>query len=147
MSPSRGSTPRQTDWRTVSRNVTWTWTKCQHPCGGGVEYLHHDPASRRRRRKGKSQIWDIKMWSRISRDSDPKNTALARASSIYKIQTHPLVREGDPRKQDCNCQTAINIWGSTPRNTDWLTDRPTVSRNVTLTLTLTLTLTDELVEV
>jgi hypothetical protein len=25
------------------------------PCGGGVEYLHRDPASRRRRRKGKSQ--------------------------------------------------------------------------------------------
>jgi hypothetical protein len=24
--------------------------------GGGVEYLHHDPASRRRRRNGKSQI-------------------------------------------------------------------------------------------
>jgi hypothetical protein len=23
-----------------------------HPCGGGVEYLHRDPASRRRRRKG-----------------------------------------------------------------------------------------------
>jgi hypothetical protein len=26
------------------------------PCGGGVEYLHRDPASRKRRRKGKSQI-------------------------------------------------------------------------------------------
>jgi hypothetical protein len=26
------------------------------PCGGRVEYLHRDPASRRRRRKGKSQI-------------------------------------------------------------------------------------------
>jgi hypothetical protein len=25
-------------------------------CGGGVEYLHRDPASRRRRRKGKSRI-------------------------------------------------------------------------------------------
>jgi hypothetical protein len=29
---------------------------CDSPCGGGVEYLHRDPASRRRRRKGKSQI-------------------------------------------------------------------------------------------
>jgi hypothetical protein len=28
----------------------------ENPCGGGVEYLHRDPASRRRRRKGKSQI-------------------------------------------------------------------------------------------
>jgi hypothetical protein len=27
-----------------------------NPCGGGVEYLHRDPASRRRRQKGKSQI-------------------------------------------------------------------------------------------
>jgi hypothetical protein len=26
------------------------------PRGSGVEYLHRDPASRRRRRKGKSQI-------------------------------------------------------------------------------------------
>jgi hypothetical protein len=26
------------------------------PCGGGVEYLHRDPASRKRRRNGKSQI-------------------------------------------------------------------------------------------
>jgi hypothetical protein len=25
------------------------------PCGGGVDYLHRDPASRRRRRKGKSK--------------------------------------------------------------------------------------------
>jgi hypothetical protein len=25
------------------------------PCGGGVEYLHLNPASRRRRRKGKSR--------------------------------------------------------------------------------------------
>jgi hypothetical protein len=27
-----------------------------NPCGGGVGYLHRDPASRRRRRKGKFQI-------------------------------------------------------------------------------------------
>jgi hypothetical protein len=33
----------------------------------------------------------------------------ARASSIYKRQTRPLVREGAPQKQDCNCQRLINI--------------------------------------
>jgi hypothetical protein len=33
------------------------------PCGGGVEYLHRDPASRRRRRNGKSQNGDSKIWS------------------------------------------------------------------------------------
>jgi hypothetical protein len=27
-----------------------------NPCGGGVQYLHRDSASRRRRRKGKFQI-------------------------------------------------------------------------------------------
>jgi hypothetical protein len=32
--------------------------------GAGVEYLHRDPASCRRRRKGKSQIWDSKIRSR-----------------------------------------------------------------------------------
>jgi hypothetical protein len=40
----------------------------RHPCGGGVEYLHRDPASRRRRRKGKSQIWNSKMCSQVPRD-------------------------------------------------------------------------------
>jgi hypothetical protein len=109
------------------------------PCGGGVECLHRDPASRRRRRKGKSRVWDSKIWSRVPRDSYPRKTALARASSIYKWQTHPLIREGAPQKHDRKCQTVKNIWswapdgGSTPRLTDWLA----VSRNVTLTLTLT----------
>jgi hypothetical protein len=37
-------------------------------CRGGVEYLHRDPASRRRRRKEKSRIWDSKIWSWVSRD-------------------------------------------------------------------------------
>jgi hypothetical protein len=27
-------------------------TGCENPCGGGVEYLHRDPASRKRRRNG-----------------------------------------------------------------------------------------------
>jgi hypothetical protein len=36
-----------------------------NPCGGGIEYLHRDPASHRRRRKWKSQICDSKIWSRV----------------------------------------------------------------------------------
>jgi hypothetical protein len=36
---------------------------------------------------------------------DPRKTALARASSIYKRQTRPLVREGVPRNEERNCQT------------------------------------------
>jgi hypothetical protein len=54
----------------------------RHPCGGGVEYLHRDPASHRRRRKGKSQIWDSIIRSRVPRDSDPRMTALARPAAI-----------------------------------------------------------------
>jgi hypothetical protein len=47
---------------TLSQRMDW------NPCGGGVEYLHHDPASCRRRRKGKSQIWDSKIRSQVPRD-------------------------------------------------------------------------------
>jgi hypothetical protein len=42
---------------------------------------------------------DSKIWSQVPRDYDPRNTALARASSIYKRQTHPLVREGAHRNK------------------------------------------------
>jgi hypothetical protein len=99
-------------------------------CWGGVEYLHRDSASRRRRRKGKSQIWASKIWSRVPRDSDLRKTALARANSIYKRQTRPLVREGAPQKQHRNCQTVINIWSWTPdgaRHQDLLTDWQSVA--------------------
>jgi hypothetical protein len=90
------------------------------PCGGGVQYLHRDPASRRWRRKWKSQIWDSKIMSRVPRDSDPRRTALARTSWIWKRHTRPLVREDAPQKQDCNCQKVIiNIWSWAY----WLTDR------------------------
>jgi hypothetical protein len=83
-------------------------------------------SSRRRRRNGKSQIWDSKIWSRVPTDSDPRKTALASASSIYKRQTRPLVREGAPQKQDRNFLTVINIWSWAPdgaRHQDLLTDR------------------------
>jgi hypothetical protein len=112
MRPRWGSTPRLTDWLTVSRNVTLT-------------------LSRRRRRKWKSQIWDSKIWSQVPRDSDSRKMALERASSMYKRQTCPLVREGAPQKQDSNCQRVINIWSWTPNGVDtktyWLTDRPSVA--------------------
>jgi hypothetical protein len=62
-------------------------------CGGGIEFLHRSPASRRRQPKGNSRIWDSKIWSRVPEDSDPRMTALLRASSNCKRQTHPVVRE------------------------------------------------------
>jgi hypothetical protein len=126
MSPGRGSIPRQTDWQTVSRNVTQL-----KPCGGGVEYLHRDPASHRRRRKGKYQNWDSRIWSRDPRVTDPIKTALAMTRSICKRQTRPLVREGaPPQRQNRNCQTVTNIWPWTPdgaRYQDRQTDRSSVA--------------------
>jgi hypothetical protein len=80
------------------------------PCGGGVEYLHRNPVSPRRRRKGKSRIWDSKVWSHVPRDSDSRMTALARASSNCKRETHPLIRESAPHQQSRNCPTVIKIW-------------------------------------
>jgi hypothetical protein len=108
------------------------------PWRPSAECLHRDPASRKKRRNGKSQIWDSEILSRVPRDSDPRKTELGRPSSIYNRQTRPLVREGAPQKQDRNCQIVIAKylvmsprWASTPRLTDCLT----VSHNVTLTLT------------
>jgi hypothetical protein len=73
---------------------------------GGVEYLHRSPASRRRRQKGKSQIWDSKIWSRVPRDSDPRMNALARTSRNCKWQNDPLFRKDV-------------IWGLWPQVLNW----------------------------
>jgi hypothetical protein len=125
---------------TLKNNINIQFSE-SNPCGGGVEYLHRDPANRKRRRNVKSQIWDSKIWLRVPRDSDPRKTALGRPSNIYKRQLRPLVRKGAPQKQDRNCQTVIAKylvmslrWGSTPRLTGWLT----VSRNVTLNINVIL---------
>jgi hypothetical protein len=45
---------------------------------------------------------------KYGRESHPRKTALARASSIYKRQTRPLVRQGAPQKQDRDCQRALD---------------------------------------
>jgi hypothetical protein len=124
--------PGMSTLRLGSRQPEWG-----DPCGGRVEYLHCDPASRRRRRKGKSQIWDSKIRLQVPRDKDPRKTALARASGTYKRQTHPLVREGAPRNQEHNCQTysvfraEIKIWSQAPDGCfiPRETGRLTVSRN------------------
>jgi hypothetical protein len=69
--------------------------------------------------KGSLRCEDSKIWSQVPRDSDPRKTAPARASSIYKRQTRPLAREDAPQKQDRNCQTVINIWST--RSEFWCT--------------------------
>jgi hypothetical protein len=110
-----------TEWLTRQSQCDFDFDESANPCGGGVEYLHRDPASRRRRRKGKSQIWDSKIWSRVPRDSDPRKTALARpAAYIRKRQARPLIREGAPQKQDRICQTVRNILIDWPSVAMWL---------------------------
>jgi hypothetical protein len=51
-----------------------------------------------------------KIWPRVPRDSDPRMTALARASSNCKRQTPPLVRESAPHQQTRNCLAVIKTW-------------------------------------
>jgi hypothetical protein len=44
------------------------------------------------------------------RDSDPRKTALARPSSIYKRPTLLSSERALHKIEDRNCQTIINIW-------------------------------------
>jgi hypothetical protein len=77
------------------------------PCGGGIEYLHRDPASLRGRRKGKSQMLDSKIWSQVPRDSDPRKTALA----AYTKDRPDLSSERTPHKNKTVTVThVIKIW-------------------------------------
>jgi hypothetical protein len=89
-------------------------------CAWSVRKLHKENNT------SSSVDWDSEIWSRVPRESEPRRPVLATASSIYKRQTRPLVREGAPQKQDRNCQTVINIWSWAPdgaRHQDLLTDR------------------------
>jgi hypothetical protein len=93
------------NWLSVAM---WLWLWFER-CGGGVEYYHRSSASRKRRRKGKSRIWDSKIWSRVPRDSDPRMTALVRTSSNCKREIRPLVSESAPYQQPATIWL-INIW-------------------------------------
>jgi hypothetical protein len=90
----------KTDWPSVA---IWLWLL-------GDWVIHRSPASRSRRRKGKSRAWDSKIWSPVPRDLDPRMTALARVNSDCNRQTRPLVRENAPHQQTRNCLTVIKIW-------------------------------------
>jgi hypothetical protein len=58
----------------------------------------------------------------------PRKNALTRASSTYKGQTRPLVREGASQEQDRKCHTCDKDLVVSPRwelcsKTDWPADR------------------------
>jgi hypothetical protein len=57
--------------------------------------------------KGSLKSETVKYGSESPRNSDPRKTTLARASSVYKRETSHLVRENAPQKQDRNCQRVI----------------------------------------
>jgi hypothetical protein len=134
MSPGRDSTPSQTDWLTVGRNVTQTRKNSSTRVEAGSNTSTVNLRVTGGDEKGSLKSETVKYGG--ERDSDPRKTKLTSVSSIYKRQTRPLVRYGSPTNQDRNCQKVINIWSWAPdgaRQQDllWLT----VSRNVTMTLT------------
>jgi hypothetical protein len=60
-------------------------------------------------KKGSLKSETVK-YGRVPRESDQRKIALARASSIYKRQTPPLIREGFPQEQDVTVTQVIKIW-------------------------------------
>jgi hypothetical protein len=121
-----------------------------HPHGGGFKYLHCSHACHRRwwkgnplsgggynwatlfqgdintgtwpSRLGESRIWDNKIWSWVPRNSNPRMTVLAKASSNCRWQTHPLDREGALHQLTHSCVTVTKIWSWAPNGT-WHKDR------------------------
>jgi hypothetical protein len=93
------------------------------PCGGGVEYLHRSPASRRRRGKKKSGIWDSNIWSRVARGSDPKMTALARSSGNCKRKPRPRLTSTKRQLSDSNKNLVVSPTRVFYSKTDWPTNR------------------------
>jgi ribosomal protein L33 len=116
------STPRLTDWLTVSRNVTLTSTSC----GGGVEYLHRNPASRRGRRKGSLQLETAKychesQWTRTRewlRRGEPAAIVNDRSSSSQGER--PI--STNPQLSDSNKNLVVSPRWVIYSKTDWPTD-------------------------
>jgi hypothetical protein len=110
-------------WKRTELFISFLWS-LRKVCGGGVEYLHRNPASGRRRQKRKSRIWDSKIWSRVPRESDPrmrwrKPAAIVNDRPILSSE-RMLCKDYDRR---CSIEKK-KIWpwvsrGSTPRRTDW----------------------------
>jgi hypothetical protein len=68
----------------------------------------------------------------------PENEWAGEASSNFKRQTRPLVREGALNQQTRNCQTIIKIWSYAPEGCfiPRQTGRLTVGRNIRLRLSM-----------
>jgi hypothetical protein len=99
------------------------------PFLGGYKYGYLAPML------GEYRIWDSKIWSLVPEDTDQRMTALAKARSNCKWQTHPLITKGAPHQQTRKCVTVTKIWFWAPDGclTPRKTGRLTVGRNMTLT--------------
>jgi hypothetical protein len=106
---------------------------CSLPCEGGVKYLHRNPASRRRRRKGESRIWESKIWSRVLRDSEPRMrwrgpTAVVNDRPVLSSERERPAST-NPHLSDSNINLVLSPrWVLIPIQTD----RRTVGRNIRL---------------
>jgi hypothetical protein len=80
----------------------------QHPCGGGFKYLHHDPPSRRRRRKGSLKSERLKYGHECQETRNRERLGWRGPAAYIKDSFR---QRGRRRKQDSNCQHVINIWG------------------------------------
>jgi hypothetical protein len=107
------------------------YTACHTPCGGGFEYLHRGPASRRGRQKGnpvpgptllpgdintgtlpsrlgKSRTWDSKMSSWVQQLHRPGDESTAKGTHIGENNTTPtpknyVITPIHPcRRKDCS---------------------------------------------
>jgi hypothetical protein len=97
------------------------------PCRGGVEYFLRSPASRRRRRKGKSRIWDSK-YGGESRGTRTQELLYWRAPAAIVNDRPVLSSESAPHQQTRNCLTVNKDLVVSPRwvlysKIDWTTDR------------------------
>jgi hypothetical protein len=110
-----------------------------HPSGSGVEYLHRDPASRRRHEEGSLRSETVK-YGRESQGTRTRERLRWQGPAPYTKDRPVVSSERAPHKNrivlpNSNKHLVMSPrWGSTPRLTDWLT----VSRYVPLTLTVQL---------
>jgi hypothetical protein len=105
-----------------------------YPCGGGVEYLHRDPASRRRRQKG-SLISETVKYGLKSQGTRTRKRLRWQGPAAYTKDKPDLSSERAPHKNKTVIVTqVIKIWSQAPDGCfiPRQTGRLTVGRNIKL---------------
>jgi hypothetical protein len=94
-----------------TRNNTYI---IRNPCGGGVEYLHRDPASRRRRRKG-SLKYETVNYGHESQRNETRERLRWRGIAAYAKDTSVLSSERAPQKIKTVTVNELKISGHEPQ--------------------------------